>query len=582
MRLLWRFALCLVLSVTMLSASAPLALAGNEFGVLYTGNYDDADADAFRARMLGIGWRQEVWKTSNSSRRSMKPAHFHFTDGIDGRLTESGDDCDLLYISGHGWRHAKFPIYWSKGASAPYDSISADTNCVGGPSVHPWEVGVDWAGKWPSNESRWDYDIEWAIFAACNQLDYRTSSGRVAYSDSWPRNSSAKVWARTLLGEPGRMHAILGYWGTAPAGNHDVYVIEDFLDDCIDNDATVCDAWARANGKWGFPWAYVVHSANRNDRLHGQGAGATPDTNPRSSYRIDYYRSGLKARILDGRGGAYEKVSEAPGFIERASEWLEGTFGVESAHAARRRRGLRTRDRCTLRFRHAPHGKRARFAPVSFHAVRPDARRMRACGMEMTATVRPSGEFEMHSGRRMGQRVIGDRPMPHAVAAAKEALEALGPQFEDAEAAEVYAVVHSTLDLDSEAPDPEEVVQYTVRFVQRLDDAYVEGPGTGVMVTVDGEGVSDITGYWVDEDSCDEAGMSRLPVDPEGLALRRGRVGAALKVAEDDIEVRNTDMVYLADPRSGGRMSPAWRYELDGGEAFYLDAGSGEVMLTDE
>ena len=165
--------------------------------------------------------------------------------------------------------------------------------------------------------------------------------------------------------------------------------------------------------------------------------------------------------------------------------------------------------------------------------------------------------------------------MPHAVAVAREAVEALGPQFEGAEAAEVHAVTRSTLDFDSEQQDPEETVQYSIRFVQPMGDTYVEGPGTGITVTVDGDGVCDMTGFWLEEEGCVETGARKRPIDPEGAQLGRCKVGEALKVADEDLSIRSVDLVYQVDPRAEPgevNLVPAWRYELEGGEAFCCDA----------
>ena len=120
--------------------------------------------------------------------------------------------------------------------------------------------------------------------------------------------------------------------------------------------------------------------------------------------------------------------------------------------------------------------------------------------------------------------------MQHAIAAAQQCVETLGPEFANAEVAEVHEVVRSTLDLESEDIDPCETVQYDVRFVQPLDEAYIEGPGVGLTISVDGEGVSSVAGRWFTEEETNaDATAAATPIDPHGPALSAVRVGDALK-----------------------------------------------------
>jgi hypothetical protein len=597
-----RFRALLALALIALLCIGPASPAFAEalsFGALYVGQYDDADAEMFRSKLLAEGWRQEVWKTNNSSYTSMKPHHYHFTHGVDDKMTEAGDDCDFLYVSGHGWRHAKIPIYWAQASTSPYDSISADTQCVGGPDEHPWEIGVDWAGRYPSNESRWDSDIEWAIFAACNQLDYRTTSTRVAYSNAAPTNSSAKAWARTLLGEPSRMHAIFGYWDTAPAGSYDTYVISDFMNACLNSDSTLGTAWANANGRYGFSWAYVTHAANRLDRLQGHGAGVTPDTSPTSSYQIDYYRASLSGRILDGRGGAYETVSDAsPHARPGVPDWLRRQFGIEAAVAAPGTT-VRTGDREITLEREAETPRTAlesRVAQVLIPEVELLVPGVRATETSVTsgggrralgtrsgeegqefATVGPDGSFEYHSGRGLGGKPAGIS-RERALATARAYLTQADARFADAQAAEISEVTRTSLDLDDGSDGDTEVVQYQVRFVQRADGAFVEGPGTGVTVVIDDAGVNAAFGRWVSSTALAQSAPAAPPVSAREALQRNGaELGRAVKVPDDVIRLRGSDVVWHLASGST-ELRPAWRFETDEGATFFATL-DGTVLI---
>jgi hypothetical protein len=594
LRALLALALCTLLCLAHTPPAFGEALS---FGALYVGQYDDGDAETFRSRMLAEGWHQEVWKTNNSTSTSMKPHHYHFTHGADDAMTEAGDDCDMLYVSGHGWRRAKIPIFWARTSSTPYDSLSADTLCVGGPTVHPWEIGVDWAGAYPSNESRWDSDIEWAIFAACNQLDYRTTSDRIAYPDGAPSNSSAKTWARTLLGAPSRMHAIFGYWDTAPAGSYDTAVTNAFLDGCFDDDLTLGTAWANANARYGFSWAFVTHTANRLDRFQGHGAGVTTDTDPDSSYGIDYYRAGVSGRILDGRGGSYESVS-ADREGDGAFAALKRVLGIESAFAApvcefeSQGRWLNL-DRMSETPRSAPtelqatplvpHADRLLVSGAASQTTEGDSGTSRAFGRSVGAEGRESarvsarGEFEYHSGRGLAAASAG-MSRERAVATARAYLLRVDPGFADAVAADVSEVTRTRLDLESDRPEASEAVQYQVRFVQRLDGMYVEGPGAGATVVLDSQGVNAAFGRWLDPGGEIRRGEDSKPVSARvALEQNAAEVGRAIKMPDGQVDLRNADAVWrLASGED--RLVPAWRFETAAGDAFYTSIDGDRLL----
>lgn len=596
--------ICLLLAVVVssLSASPPIALADNstrDFSVLYVGEYGDEDASAIRSRLINDGWRQEVYKTSKGSTASSMPWHYHFTHGPNDNLVDAADDSDLLYVSGHGWHRAEIPIYrkTSFPSGAPQqtgENISPDQTCN---NSAKWEVGFEWKGLWPSNESRWDHDIEWAVFAACSQLNNDKSIPAYGTSDS-----AAKAWARTLLGSPNRMHSILGYWGTAPAGSADTGIANHFMDHTLIHNRTVLTSWRMANEYWGGRWACVTHTENVNDRLHGHGT-VTPDTHPQSLYTIDYYKAGLHGRILDGRGGSYETVGSLDNHPNSLFRFLARALEVEPAYAS-------ASDYVSAVFP-GKHGNTiARLQSDGANASLPalkvkphvtdpaeslnsrvvrsgikDVRGVRVSFVEgsargtegtETALAWPDGRFEYHSGRALQSSKVG-MTAEEAIRSVKTQLLEAGQLPWDAEVAEVFAVEKTQLGLDDEQDGKPEIVQYGVRFIQKVNGVYIEGPGVGMYVTVDDSGVCDIYRRWYRSSSADEVGGAVTPLDPfvsvSNLAANRGK---ATKAA-GDVNIVELDIVY--SPTEGSdALVPAWRAEMEDGSAVYIDAASGEVL----
>lgn len=592
----------LVAVATLLATATPALAEIAEFGVLYIGNFSDADAREVRETLLDHGWQQEVFKSSQDPNPSMWPTHEHFTHGPDDKGKHAGDEADLLYVSGHGWPRAIFPIY-RYGDNSPVDSISPDTNCT---NASPNEIGVEWKGLYPSNESRWDNDIEWAIFAACSQLDWRTPpESPYAFSKSNPSDSSAKTWARTLLGEPRRMHSILGYWGIAPAGNTDTAIVRSFLYRSLDLGHSVPSAWMEANQPYGVPWAFLTHAENRWDRLHGVGTGARPDTGADDPFRIDYYRYGVSKRVIDGRGGQYEQMSSLDG----VRGWLDSVVSFFQADTAladpplelpdqAARAGLRLSDRARAR------GAAHLGAPRSVTMRRVDGRSLvpRAAEIRLnpgasdeprevrvgvgrgdstpeSVIVWPSGLVEYHAGRDSVEDPVAITSAD-AMDIATEFLSEKGLLPEDSLVADVWAVTRTPMDLDSSESGRVEVLRYDVRLAQRLDGLLVDGDGAGIVLSVDAQGVSDMSMLWFETEG-PPVGRGRRPMDgTRALGHLGSAAGRGLKIPQQAV-VEHMDLVYRpvgSETGLGAVLRPAWRVEFDDGGAVHVDGDTGDVF----
>ncbi|TLM80181.1 MAG: hypothetical protein FDZ70_01840 [Actinobacteria bacterium] len=617
----WRALISACVTSALLSGLAPAPAAAEtetgppEFGVIYTANAanhgDDLDCWIIHDAFLAAGWQQNFFKTSMSGAHSNHPDHTTFTHGPnDDNTGAAGDAVDLLYVSGHGWDHAKLPIFDSTSShdALPPDSISPDTNCT---NDSPWEVGVGWiernvAARTGYNESRWDTDIEWLMLCACDQLSNAPAD---TYPVPNPTNSSAKTWARTLLGGPNRMHGILGYAGTAP-GTVDDEIAYDFGRRSLQPGTgaqTVLGAWERANAPYyNYDWAAVVHDANVKDYLPPAGP-MTPDTTYNGWFGIDYYSRRLDGRILDGRGGAAETLSEAP--VRDGSSWLARAIGAVSgavsaalgtpeAHAAQGARRIAGRDltldvpatvrACEARL--APRCARIATAtlesvlperssrpvpvPASGAGIRPVSVR-RSVSTSEVVTVWSNGRSEYDAGRPVDARPMG-RSRDEAVSEATAFLAAHGELPANAVAGEVRAVTRTRLGLEQD-DDATETLRYEVHFAQRDGAAFIEGADAGITVVVDREGVARVSKRWIELLGETEAAQTPVTAD---AALRSAAADARRAVdATGRHDVHAVDVVYhLPAATSGGGVSPAWRIELEDGSCMFVDAQKGSVI----
>jgi len=578
-----------------------LAVEGTSYAALYTGNMDDYDQERFAYHFASHGWSCEVNKSTNTAN---KPHHYHFTHGPYDDNYQGADDADILYQSGHGFDQGFIPIYDYYGDATYSDSISPDTNCT---NSSPWEIGVDWAGLFPDNQSRWDTDIEWIIFAGCSQLRTIAQGGAITYADNGP----AKTWARTLLGDPARAHAIMGYWYTAPGDGHDYKVVNNFHEYAFHTQYSVCGSWIHANRDEGeTDWALVSHTANRYEQLIGVGSGPNPDTT--GTYYIDYWTEYLGQRILDGRGGAYEDpdvvLEDSRSWFQRALDWL---LAPQEAYAdfVDRTPARLYADDTTFEVSPAVRGPNSAsgrsFAAMYAAPIRPDAETylqrgvgrvehssdgvneldvsfglMRGNEGTETACWHSDGTFSYHSGRGVGSRPVG-MSVEEAIEIARTYLTERGELPDDAVLASVNEVSFERwTDLDSADEQQESVVvQYSVRFIQDAGGVFVEGPGTGILVTVGPDGVDDVYKKW----------FELTPV--EGAPVRAGIASAALQEMldharsqrdlEEEATISSLDVVLYADASASGEctLEPAWRAELDSGQALYGGAASGAPVV---
>lgn len=461
------------------------------------------------------------------------------------------------------------------------------------------------------------------ILAACEQLDidFHTATSpdparpdmTAAFSSSSPTDSAAKTWARTLLGTPNRAHSIMGYDGFSPPHPVDNDIANEFITCALSEGRTVLDSWRTANTRVdpARNWAYVSHYANRADYLHGVQTGATPDTAVNSSYRIDFLS---KKRTDSGAGWgsilsnqtaeviarhdstrkpfgwlrtllaptfAFAATPDLPSRVQHASVTLTVEPGLEplatqipalrvSQNPSSLDRLLQgdTRDSSDSATRYGPNPDR----------ITLQTERIGPNGTEGCSTL-ASGLQEYHSERGLSVEPVGyDRR--EAVRRATAFLKKNGLLTPDLVAAETQAIMHTTFDFDSTAPEVLVPVEYEVRFAQRVPDGFIDGANAGVVVCLDDLGVREVYSRTFDLTEAKIASSPVVPIAPVQALNAAVRSRAVTDSAPGTARTASRmHIVYHPKADSTGvTLIPAWRVELDDGQTVYVDADSGTLL----
>lgn len=587
-----------------------------DYSVIYTrSSGDDTDADIIDTWFWNHGWGREQFKSARVLGASNQPSHGSLTHGKYDDMTEAGDDSDFIYLSGHGGYMAYLPIYvygQDEDSEDPIDSISPDIACT---NESPFEVGVGWVGGPGVNESRWDTDVEWAVLAACVQLDIDYHGAiniwnpdRIAaFSEANPTDSAAKTWARTMLGTPNRVHSIMGYDDAAPDAPEDELVATEFCKCAFDEQRSVLDSWRTANQRKapGYNWAYVSHDANRADRLHGVGTGVTADTPANSEYHVSFLSQkrttdgdgwGL---ILDGEGGeeiasswsrwlpSWARSLALPSFAYAAeaslpTEVVAGgtTFTIDTtAKGGDKARGNLPVLPAEGEFRGFLRGS---LNPETSESMiredevwRVESERDGLNGREGVSLFK-DGTLEYRSERGVGSAPVSF-DATEAVKRAKASLRSNNQLPADAVVAEVQSVMSTSFDFESDEVETLRPVEYVIRFVQKVDGLVVDGAGAGITVCLDEQGVREIYRKWFVGGISNKTAY-QLTAPSQALEAGLQWASANLTLSER-VSVSRMNVVWrpICDDGSSA-LTPVWRIELDDGRCVYVDAVDGAAL----
>jgi len=239
-------ALCMLLTTT--------AFAGS-FAAIYGGTGDDSDAETFRTEMKDIGWSELFWATTEDE----SGGHTGLVKASD--VLYEADKADILYYSSHGFNDDGIYYVTIHGAEPDHIYPNEDQAVDDGYTGYYNYIGDAWT-KYSSEDgyytdSKWDNDLIWVVWAACNQIE----------DTIWDEDGAAK-YGRTLCGYPHRLHQIMGYHDAAPGDTIDWKVAQKFVQKA-DAGYYVKYAWEVANETYDRDqWSVVYHYANRHDKLN--------------------------------------------------------------------------------------------------------------------------------------------------------------------------------------------------------------------------------------------------------------------------------------------------------------------------
>jgi len=284
----------------------------------------DADAHRFSTNLYyhgtnGTWWGQTQWSLASDER---DVNHWDLTTGyppVDPY--RYGNMSDLIYYPGHGypngvqfWNPVTGSRELDKGkppGTPPFmpDNLGTKELLFIGGEAARWEIGMDWAGTNRTN-SRWDDDPEWVFMASCSQLD--------------STNYSRRNYARTMLGDPRRLHAIWSYRAGAPDDDVDVNVVDDYFYYAGWGRSNRY-AWLNANDKnRNYNAAGLVHRSAEYEGLPPV-APLDPDSPVGSTPDIVYH-------YMWGNSSQPVAVNNSP--AKAVLAWLAKLIRGEEAHAA--------------------------------------------------------------------------------------------------------------------------------------------------------------------------------------------------------------------------------------------------------
>lgn len=595
-----RWAVTLVLSLLTFLSSAECVLPSTalaedsthtEYSVLYGGNFSDADAHRFSYKLAYLGPVGTWWGATQSSyytdERDVN--HWDVTNGWAGVDPYAGaNQRDILYLSTHGTQNL-MAFYDPSYSDDPDreedqydrgDNIGPDTGFGGGAytEMARWEIGSDWTGT-NRSISRWDDDIEWVFLAACNQLSSGYDS-RVRY-------------ARTLLGDPNRAHAIWGYDYSAPGDADDVAIVNEFFE-WIGEGTSIRYAWLKANESFGANDACgIVHAAMQYEGLppvsplqSDSAVGSTPyinywyipswDYSPQPVADAGSSGSSALAVIADGFMGLFRTgealAADAPIVLRGANT----TYHVEATIPQSVRPApllMVSQDAGSA----VAVAERVLGGSSDAQMEQSDDGTVTLRKGNRTLVVHESGRYRVFEGFEPKESV--QMTVDEAVAEAKQYVREVDSLPSDAEVVGVKGIAYASLNTDTGTLGTETVQAYIVDFGHSFEDVPIMGVfGDKISVTVTNGGVCDYARNWHEVECLKESSKRDLISPNEALAVVATE-GERLVGLPEEVRVDEVELVYYSMTTGGCQtvMFPAWRVGL-GGSSVYINAVSGRPI----
>lgn len=561
-----------------------------EYCVLYGGNMSDADAHRFSTNLYyhgtnGTWWGQTQWSLASDER---DVNHWDLTTGyppVDPY--RYGNMSDLIYYSGHGypngvqfWNPVTGSRELDKGkppGTPPFmpDNLGTKELLFIGGEAARWEIGMDWAGTNRTN-SRWDDDPEWVFMASCSQLD--------------STNYSRRNYARTMLGDPRRLHAIWSYRAGAPDDDVDVNVVDDYFYYAGWGRSNRY-AWLNANDKnRNYNAAGLVHRSAEYEGLPPV-APLDPDSPVGSTPDIVYH-------YMWGNSSQPVAVNNSP--AKAVLAWLAKLIRGEEAHAASKPIVFVGRDTVYRLETALPEIRDV--PPVITHPTvqdwlaedamsvlgprsteveppLPDAKYRTRLGERGVVRVWDSGAMEFLSATEARQPVTLEES--DVVKIAEEYVEQHGGMPADVGRTEVRAYASASIDVDTGDLGPETIQEYVVTFTREVGGLEVSGicPDS-ITVVVGADGVECYRRQWRQTLGFDRDNPSAVRITPQQALEVLVAQGDYCRNQPSELAITAIDLVYYskAPELLQEAMLPAWRIRFRDADDFFVNALTGRPM----
>lgn len=569
-------------------------VADNRYSVLYGGNYSDEDARRFAYRLYYYGgagsWSGKTQSSYFGDEDDVN--HWDVTNGYPGCDPWPGANArDLLYLSTHGAANLMtfYDPSYQKDPDREEDLQGRADNIgpkvgVGPPSEKAnWEIGSDFLdGSMTRTTSRWDDDIEWVFLAACSQLSSDDSS-RIRY-------------ARTLLGDPHRAHAVFGYDAVAPGDGFDVKIVDRFFDYLASY--SIRYSWLAANDDYAANNACcIIHSEHELEGLPPVRY-QTPDTPTWETPDIHYWYIPSWAYSQQPVASTSWAQHRFAALWSEMLAWLDRWFlsGTAYANAPEYLRGERCLYRVTASIPRGPDQ-----VPVLIHTADGEsspsiALRLLGVGSDED-TVPCVGDTRVDRFKKGSRTVVcldegsyqvfeGVEPTKACTLTSDDAIRLAREYLAQTDALPMDAQVTSVRAMTSTSVDPMAGMESTpvasvvvVEFGHSYDGIPVRGVfADRIVCRVSDGGVFDYRRSWHAAEALRRG--KKIPIlSAEDALSVIAREGERVLDIPDETEISEIELVYYAPERSvrGQVLFPAWRIRVGGFDVF-VNAVTGRVM----
>lgn len=558
-----------------------------EYSALYHGNFANDDTHRFSYRLYYLGadgtWNGATqWSTATGER---DVNHWDYTNGYPGVDPYPGANArDILYTSGHGWPNMLrlySPLAWGDETreldqlKRP-DNLGPDDRVVSDGETVNWQLGTDWVGA-NRTVSRWNDDLEWAFLASCSQL---SSTG-----------DSRLMYARTLLGDPQRAHAVWGYDATAPGDGVDVSIVDDFFD-YVGASYSIRYAWLKANDNYSQTNAAgVVHASTEFEGMPpikladvDSAVGSTPN--------IHYWY------IPAWTYSSQPVASNGTGLIDSARRFVDRIMGVGEAFAEAPSVYAGATTTYTLKTELPELQELPILAAGSSAPALGERERGRLLGgTPQRETVTPDQQYEAYRGPAGllktwpsgAQSVLfsNESTAPvgvtrsQAIERATEFVRGNGGMPQDAYLREVRAFANCAMDAATGENGSETVTEYIVEFGRSYDEIEIDGTnGDSISVVVNARGVGEYRRHWRNVQGARNGSGPKAQVTAAEALQVLAQDGDQYLGTAAQADITDIDLVYysMGPEHSQSAMYPAWRIQLDEADDFYVNAITGRPM----